>query len=95
MVHYTSITLIYTGFINNIIINIPASDGYGFCHVPTVPGHHQLECVTWKPTGSFKDQFTCKCITGCLTQINVCVHCVWCMHACVNALHLHKKSSLL
>lgn len=36
------------------------TDGYGFCHVPTVPGLHEVECVTWKPTGSFKDQFTCE-----------------------------------
>lgn len=35
-------------------------DGYGFCHVPTVPGLHEMECVTWKPTGSFKDQFICE-----------------------------------
>ncbi|KAL5456917.1 hypothetical protein EMCRGX_G034144 [Ephydatia muelleri] len=32
--------------------------GYGFIHVPTVPGMHQLRCSTWKPSGSFKDQFT-------------------------------------
>ena len=26
--------------------------GYGFCFVPTVPGEHALDCVTWRPTGS-------------------------------------------
>ena len=36
----------------------PLSDGYGFCHVPTSPGMHELQCVTWKPAGSFKEQFT-------------------------------------
>ena len=39
---------------------VVCTDGYGFCHVPTVPGMHRVECVTWKPTGSFKDQFTGK-----------------------------------
>lgn len=33
-------------------------DGYGFCHVPTVPGIHDVECVTWRPVGSYRDQFT-------------------------------------
>ena len=35
-------------------------DGSGFCHVPTTPSMHELQCATWKPTGSFKDQFTCE-----------------------------------
>ena len=33
-------------------------DGYGFCHVPTVPGVHDVDCVTWRPVGSYRDQFT-------------------------------------
>ena len=32
--------------------------GYGFCHVPTSPGLHELTCVTWRPTGSFFDQIS-------------------------------------
>ncbi|GLH11916.1 hypothetical protein R5R35_011715 [Gryllus longicercus] len=30
--------------------------GYGFIHVPTTPGNHVLECVTWRPVGSMRDQ---------------------------------------
>lgn len=30
--------------------------GYGFCHVPTTPGMHEIECPTWRPSGSFKEQ---------------------------------------
>ncbi|ORX48905.1 B9-domain-containing protein [Piromyces finnis] len=26
--------------------------GYGFIHVPTTPGMHELECMTWKPLSS-------------------------------------------
>ena len=32
--------------------------GYGFVHIPTSPGMHDLECVTWKPIGGFRDQVT-------------------------------------
>jgi len=30
--------------------------GYGFCHVPTSPGEHRIECVTWRPTGNLAEQ---------------------------------------
>lgn len=30
--------------------------GYGFCHLPTSPGHHVLRCPTWQPVGSFREQ---------------------------------------
>ncbi|KAJ3073505.1 B9 domain-containing protein 2 [Podochytrium sp. JEL0797] len=30
--------------------------GYGFTHIPTTPGTHSLEVVTWRPAGSFADQ---------------------------------------
>ena len=32
------------------------ADGYGFCHVPTSPGNHKIECVTWRPVGTFAEQ---------------------------------------
>ncbi|XP_065176797.1 B9 domain-containing protein 2-like isoform X1 [Sycon ciliatum] len=32
--------------------------GYGFCHLPTTPGSHQLQCVTWKPRGTARDQLS-------------------------------------
>nr|CAD7575698.1 unnamed protein product [Timema californicum] len=32
--------------------------GYGFCHIPTSPGSHFIDCVTWRPVGSWRDQFT-------------------------------------
>ncbi|XP_072032083.1 B9 domain-containing protein 2-like [Amphiura filiformis] len=30
--------------------------GYGFVHIPTSPGTHDIECVTWRPTGSYREQ---------------------------------------
>jgi B9 domain-containing protein 2 len=30
--------------------------GYGFCHLPTSPGHHELTCPTWRPTGSTQER---------------------------------------
>ncbi|KAI9141385.1 B9 domain-containing protein [Paraphysoderma sedebokerense] len=32
--------------------------GYGFVHIPTSPGTYQLECVTWRPTGTLTDQIS-------------------------------------
>ncbi|KAI8807210.1 b9 domain-containing protein 2-like protein [Cladochytrium replicatum] len=29
--------------------------GYGFVHVPMSPGSHRVDCVTWRPVGSFMD----------------------------------------
>ena len=42
-----------------MLIIIIVTDGYGFCTVPTVPGIHEMKCVTWKPTGSLRQQFSC------------------------------------
>ncbi|KAJ3415805.1 B9 domain-containing protein 2 [Chytridiales sp. JEL 0842] len=30
--------------------------GYGFMHIPTTPGNHVVECVTWRPSGTMMDQ---------------------------------------
>lgn len=30
--------------------------GYGFIHIPMIPGIHQLECLTWRPTGNLVDR---------------------------------------
>lgn len=30
--------------------------GYGFRHIPSSPGHHVLDCVTWQPVGTFREQ---------------------------------------
>ncbi|XP_044527066.1 B9 domain-containing protein 2 isoform X2 [Gracilinanus agilis] len=30
--------------------------GYGFCHVPSSPGTHSIECVTWRPLGGWREQ---------------------------------------
>lgn len=30
--------------------------GYGFVHVPTGQGRHKVECVLWKPRGSFSER---------------------------------------
>uniref|UniRef100_A0A3B3HXR8 B9 domain-containing protein 2 n=2 Tax=Oryzias latipes TaxID=8090 RepID=A0A3B3HXR8_ORYLA len=32
--------------------------GYGYCHVPCSPGTHRIECVTWRPLGSWQEQIT-------------------------------------
>ena len=32
--------------------------GYGFCHLPTSPGTHNIECVTWRPTGTSREQIS-------------------------------------
>lgn len=34
--------------------------GYGIIHVPSRPGHHSVDCPTWRPTGNvfvFKQDF--------------------------------------
>lgn len=38
--------------------------GYGFIHVPTSPGNHVLQCVTWQPVGSFRDQLLQEIVGG-------------------------------
>ena len=30
--------------------------GYGFCHLPTSPGIHNIECPTWRPSGTYREQ---------------------------------------
>lgn len=32
--------------------------GYGYIHVPSSPGQHRLQCVTWRPLGSWQDQLS-------------------------------------
>ncbi|XP_029637783.1 B9 domain-containing protein 2 isoform X1 [Octopus sinensis] len=32
--------------------------GYGFCHVPSSPGMHVIECPTWSPTGTLWEQIS-------------------------------------
>ncbi|XP_065204869.1 B9 domain-containing protein 2 [Planococcus citri] len=31
--------------------------GYGFCHIPTTPGTHKIECYTWRPIGTVHEEF--------------------------------------
>ncbi|XP_002736715.1 B9 domain-containing protein 2-like [Saccoglossus kowalevskii] len=38
--------------------------GYGFCYVPTAPGTHDVECVTWRPTGQFREQISHNFVGG-------------------------------
>ncbi|XP_047136488.1 B9 domain-containing protein 2 [Hydra vulgaris] len=38
--------------------------GYGFCHVPTSPGHHKMNCVTWKPVGDWKQRLRSYFVSG-------------------------------
>lgn len=44
--------------------------GYGTCHVPATPGFHEIECVTWRPIGSIKDQITSYFVGGGLQLKN-------------------------
>ena len=44
------------------IIALPP-DGYGFVTVPTTPGIHDVSCVTWRPVGSHRQQFSCTSLT--------------------------------
>lgn len=37
--------------------------GYGFCHLPSSPGFHHLDCVTWRPLGSWQEQLS-QCFVG-------------------------------
>ena len=32
--------------------------GYGFCHVPTAPGQHEIKCTTWCPEGTKGEQLS-------------------------------------
>ncbi|KAE8744309.1 hypothetical protein FOCC_FOCC009032 [Frankliniella occidentalis] len=31
--------------------------GYGFCYIPTSPGTHKVDVVTWRPIGTLAEQF--------------------------------------
>lgn len=44
--------------------------GYGFCHIPTSPGFHDLSCVTWKPTGDWKERIRSYFVGGGLVLRN-------------------------
>lgn len=44
--------------------------GYGVCHVPVTPGYHEIECVTWRPMGTVKDQITSYFVGGALQLKN-------------------------
>ena len=36
------------------------SAGYGMVHVPSAPGEYELECVTWLPKGSLREEIYSK-----------------------------------
>ncbi|CAD7700253.1 unnamed protein product [Ostreobium quekettii] len=37
--------------------------GYGFCHIPTAPGMYELDCPTWVPEGSAREELL-SCFLG-------------------------------
>lgn len=39
---------------------------YGFVHIPSSPGLHSIECTTWKPNGTLKEELTQYFVGGCL-----------------------------
>ncbi|BHF69421.1 B9 domain-containing protein 2 [Sparganum proliferum] len=45
--------------------------GYGFCHVPSTAGSHELEVVTWRPCGSFAEQFKSQLVGGAAHLCNL------------------------
>lgn len=45
--------------------------GYGFIHVPAVPGVHKLECSTWRPVGSLRDEINQYFLGGSLQLKNI------------------------
>ncbi|ESN96204.1 hypothetical protein HELRODRAFT_67914 [Helobdella robusta] len=38
--------------------------GYGYCHIPTSPGIHQIECTTWRPVGTYWEQISSAFLGG-------------------------------
>eukprot|EP00729_Bicosta_minor_P000802 gene802-4742_t len=54
----TDVTLEWNVVFGNLEAFVDMSElyGYGFCHVPTSPGEHRIECVTWRPTGNLAEQ---------------------------------------
>ncbi|TPX35598.1 hypothetical protein SeLEV6574_g08175 [Synchytrium endobioticum] len=42
--------------------------GYGFIHVPTSPGVHEVEVQTWRPLGTLSEQIW-SYFTGCSTHL--------------------------
>ena len=34
--------------------------GYGFAHLPTVPGMHEMEVPTWRPLGHSHEEISCE-----------------------------------
>lgn len=32
--------------------------GYGVCHIPTTPGTSHIDCVTWRPIGSYSERLS-------------------------------------
>ena len=44
--------------------------GYGCCFIPTAPGMHNIECKTWRPSGSFYDSISTAFIGGNPTLVN-------------------------
>ena len=39
--------------------------GYGFIHIPSSPGYHEIECPTWKPNGTFQEELKSYFVGGC------------------------------
>lgn len=47
------------------------SDGYAFVHIPTSAGSHELECVVWRPLGSWKDRLMGKLVGARVSEFIV------------------------
>jgi B9 domain-containing protein 2 len=61
--------------------------GYGFVTVPTTPGIHDISCVTWRPVGSHRQQFSSFFLGGSpeLTSDSL-------IHSCHDRQHLRTQA---
>ena len=54
-------------------------EGYGFCHVPTSPGHVEVEVQTWRPLGTHMQEFASFFVGGApkLKEMDVVFRKAW------------------
>jgi hypothetical protein len=55
-------------FVRNLyfILFTTIQDGYGFFHIPTVHGEHEIEVLTWRPKGTFLEELRSNTVNSVL-----------------------------
>lgn len=48
-------------------------EGYGFLHIPTTPGMHELKCSLWRPLGTDADELAAFFVGGKPTLSNTSI----------------------